>query len=170
MAQVGGQLTFGFLSDGRLPLHVLLLLSPLVSAIAAFTLWGFSHSLAPLGIFSLIYGFFGAGYVVLWGRMGMALSDDPTAALATYSVFAFQKGIGNVLAGPISAALLIGTTDATSYGVLRYQNIVILTGVGMLLSSLSVGAWYLKPTGSMARRYISVASALIYPWRSHRNR
>jgi len=170
MAQGGGQLTFGFLSDGRLPLHVLLVLSPLVSAIATFTIWGFSHSLPPLSIFSLIYGFFGAGYVVLWGRMGMALSDDPTAALATYSVFAFQKGIGNVLAGPISAALLIGTTNTMSYGVLRYQNIIILTGVGMLLSSLSVGAWYLKPTSSMARRYTSIASKLLHRWRTFRNR
>ncbi|MCJ1382425.1 hypothetical protein MMC17_005538 [Xylographa soralifera] len=170
MAQVGGQLTFGFLSDGRLPLHFLLLLSPLVSAIAAFTLWGFSHSLPPLSVFSLIYGFFGAGYVVLWGRMGMALSDDPTAALATYSVFAFQKGIGNVLAGPISAAVLLGNTNTTSYGVLRYQNIIILTGAGMLLSSLSVGAWYLKPTASVARRYTSVASTLLSHWLSRRNR
>ena len=164
-----GQLTFGFLSDGRLPLHALLLLSPLVSAMAAFLLWGFSHSLSPLGIFSLIYGFFGAGYVVLWGRMGMALSEDPTAALATYSVFAFQKGIGNVLAGPISAALLLENINATSYGVLRYQNIIVLTGAGMLLSSLSVGAWYLNSTGSMARRYTSAASASLSRWLLHRN-
>ena len=41
MAQVGGQLTFGFLSDNRLPLHLLLFLSPMISAMAAFTLWGF---------------------------------------------------------------------------------------------------------------------------------
>ena len=102
--------------------------------------------------------------------MGMALSDDPTAGLATYSVFAFQKGIGNVLAGPISAALLLGNTNTTSYGVLRYQNIVILTGAGMLLSSLSVGAWYLKSTSSMACRYTSITSALLSQWLSPRIR
>ena len=157
-----GQMTFGHLSDGRVSLHFLLLLSPLVSAIASFTLWGFGHSLPPLTIFSLVYGFFGAGYVVLWGRMGMALSDHPTAGLATYSVFAFQKGVTNVLAGPISASLILGTTNTASYGVLRYQNIVILTGVGMALSSLSAGAWYLKRADWMARWYTRLASVLLH--------
>ena len=146
MAQVGGQLTFGFLSDNRLPLHLLLFLSPVISAIAAFSIWGFSPSLPPLTVFSIIYDFFGAGYVVLWARMGIALSEDSSTALATYSIFSFQKGLANILAGPISSALILRTTNIASYGVMRYKNIVIFTGSGMLLSSLSVGAWYLGPT------------------------
>lgn len=145
VAQIGGQLTFGFLSDNRLPLHFLLFLAPFVSGFAVFTLWGLSHSLPPLTVFSLLYGFFGAGYVVLWARMGITLSEDPTAAFATYNAFSFQKGVGNVLAGPISAALILGTTDVASYGVMRYKNIIIFTGAGMLLSSLTVCVWYLKP-------------------------
>ena len=145
VAQVFGQLASGFLSDGHLPLHFLMFIFPFVAGIAAFTIWGFSHSLAPLIAFALLYGFFGAGYVVLWARMGTALSEDPTAAMATFSLFAFQKGVGNVLAGPISAALILGVTDTANYGVTRYQNIVIFTGAGMLLSSLSMGVWYLKP-------------------------
>ena len=66
LAQFLGQFTFGILSDGRLPLNLLIFLSSFVSAIAALTLWGLARSLAPLVIFSLLYGFFAAGYVVLW--------------------------------------------------------------------------------------------------------
>ena len=77
--------------------------------------------------------------------MGTALSEDPTAALATFSAFAFSKGVGNVLAGPISAGLISQVTNISSYGVMRYKGLVIFTGTSMLLSSLSVGAWYLRP-------------------------
>ena len=145
LAQVLGQLTFGVLSDTRVPLHFLIFLSPFISAIAALTLWGLARSLAPLIVFSLTYGFFAAGYVVLWARMGTTLSEDPTAALATFSVFAFGKGVGNVLAGPISAGLISQITSLGDYGVLRYKGVVIFTGVCMFLSSLSVGAWYINP-------------------------
>ena len=145
LSQLFGQIAFGWLSDYRLPLHFLMFLSPCACAIGTFTLWGLAHSLPPLIIFALIYGGFGGGFVVLWARMGTALSTDPTAALAAFSIFAFEKGVGNVLAGPLSAVLITQTTDASNYGVLRYKGIVIFTGACMLLSSLSVVAWYLKP-------------------------
>ena len=151
LSQLFGQIAFGWLSDYRLPLHFLMFLSPCACAIAAFTLWGLGRSLPPLIIFSLIYGGFGGGFVVLWARMGTALSADPAAAMATFSIFAFEKGVGNVLAGPLSAVLISQTTNVPSYGALRYKGIVIFTGVCMLLSSLSVGAWILKPKGLFVR-------------------
>ena len=114
---------------------------------------GLSHSLPPLTVFSVIYVFFGAGYVELWARMGMALSKDASTALATYSIFSFQKGLGNVLAGPISSTLILRTTNIASYGVMRYKIIIIFTGAGMLLSSLSVGAWYFR-SAKLFRRYV----------------
>jgi cyanate permease len=64
VAQVAGQFIFGFLSDGRLALNLLILLSTSVTAIASLTLWGLARSLAPLVVFSLVYGFFGYGYTV----------------------------------------------------------------------------------------------------------
>ena len=145
LAQVLGQLSFGFLFDGRLPLHFLVFLSRFMSAVAALTLWGLVRSLAPLIIFSLVYGFFAAGYVVLWARMRTTLSQEPSAAMATFSIFAFGKCVGNVLAGPISAGLISQITSIGSYGVMRYKGVVVFTGACMFLSSVSLGAWYLKP-------------------------
>jgi predicted MFS family arabinose efflux permease len=145
VSQIVGQFTFGYLSDRRVPLNILITISLLVASAATFTLWGVAHSLAPLVAFALFYGVFGAGYVAMWARMVTAVSEEPSAAQATFSVFCFGKGIGNVLAGPISAGLLIPVIDRGSYGVLRYKVVVVFTGACMLLSAVSIGTWYLKP-------------------------
>ena len=144
LAQAVGQLMFGFLSDNRLHLHALIFISSFVSAVAAFSLWGFGSSLTPLIFFSLIYGFFATSYVVLWAKMGLSLSTDPTATLATYSVFAFEKGVGNILVGPISDLLNSPTTKIGSYGGERYKGIVLFTGLCMLISAMSVAVWHLN--------------------------
>ena len=143
LAQVIGQVTFGFLSDDRLHLHFLIFISPFVSSVAAFSLWGFASSLTPLIFFSIIYGFFAASYVVLWAKMGLILTNDPTASLVTYSIFAFEKGVGNVLVGPISNLLNVPTITKGSYGAEKYRGIVLFTGVCMLISSLVVVVWHL---------------------------
>ena len=143
-AQVIGQVIFGYLSDGRIGLHTLLFVSPFISAIAAFTLWGFASSLPLLIMFSIVYGLFAEAYAALWARMCTRVSDNPAAALASYSILSFEKGIGNVLSGPISAGLLSQTVVLGSYGVSRYENLILFTGGCMLLSALTMVAWYLK--------------------------
>lgn len=145
IAQVLGQFTFGFLSDDRIPINQLAILSTVVAAIASLTLWGLANSLVSLIMFSIIYGFFGYGYVSMRVRMGTAVSDQPTAALATFSIFCFGQGVGNVLAGPISAALLSGASVRGAYGVMRYKAMVIFTGACMVASAMSLGLWYLRP-------------------------
>jgi Major Facilitator Superfamily len=144
-SQIVGQFSFGYLSDRPVPLNILITVSLLVSSTATFALWGVARSLAPLVVFSMFYGVFGASYVAMWARMVTAVNDEPSAALATFSVFCFGKGIGNVLAGPISAGLLLPVIDVGSYGVLRYKVVVVFTGACMLLSAVSIGTWYLKP-------------------------
>ena len=143
-AQVAGQWTFGILSD-KLDLNPLILLSTLCTALACFTSWGLAHDLAPLIVFALLFGFFAYGFSSMRARMGTAVSQEPTAALATFGIFTFCQGSGNVLAGPISGALLSGAVQRDSYGIMRYKSLVVFTGVCMLLSALSVGSWYMRP-------------------------
>ncbi|OZJ02031.1 hypothetical protein BZG36_04945 [Bifiguratus adelaidae] len=143
MMQFWGQFTFGYLSDGRLPLNFLAILSTVVAATASLTLWGLARSMAPLVVFSIVYGFFASGYASMRVRMGTAISEDPTSALATFSIFSFGQGVGNVLAGPISAGLL---SNATSFGYgMKYKAVVIFTGACMVLSALSIVTLYLRP-------------------------
>ncbi|KAH7383518.1 major facilitator superfamily domain-containing protein [Cadophora sp. MPI-SDFR-AT-0126] len=144
VSQVVGQSTFGYLSDTRVPLNLLILISTLVSGLATLALWGLAQSLAALIMFALVYGFFGAGYVAMWARMGSAVSEEPTAALATFSLFCFGKGMGNVAAGPLSAALIRKGVVVGTYGIMRYKSVIVFTGSCMLGSAVSVGAWWMK--------------------------
>ena len=84
-------------------------------------------------------------------RMGTAVSEEPTAALATFGIFVCCQGVGNVLAGPISVELLKGPVRREMYGVVRYKAMVIFTGACMLLSAVSIGTWYVRPQRLWAR-------------------
>ncbi|KAI4193695.1 MAG: hypothetical protein LQ348_002799 [Seirophora lacunosa] len=143
-AQVLGQSAFGILSD-KVGLNSLLIISTSVAAVATFTSWGLAHDLAPLIVFALFFGFFAYGFCSLRARMGTAVSEEPTAALATFGIFVFCQGFGNVLAGPISAALLSEEVRRDGYGLRRYKSMIIFTGTCTLMSAVSVGLWLLRP-------------------------
>lgn len=130
-SQVPGQIVVGYLSDNRVSVETLAFLAPAVSAVAILTLWGMAHSLSSLIVFSLVYGVFGGGYVVLWAKMGMEVSDEPTGALVTFGIFAFLKGVGNVITGPISAALVGKEVERGEYGLGKYRWIVAYSGACM---------------------------------------
>lgn len=144
LAQVFGQVGNGWLSDKRVSVQTLAFILPLLSSVAALTLWGLGHSLSPLIIFSLIYGFFGGGYVVLWPKMGLELGDDPTIAFVTFGIFSLLKGIGNVITGPISAEIVIQDTNFQQYGLEKYEWIVAYCGICMFASSMVMVSLYIS--------------------------
>jgi MFS family permease len=151
-SQVAGQFTFGYLSDRRVPVDVLITVSLLVASVATLTSWGLSHSLAPLVVFALLYGFFGAGYTALWARMVTAISAEPTASQTIFGIFCAGKGVGNVLAGPVGAGLLGATagdgvrkTRGFGYGAIKYEAVVLFTGACLLLSAATLGVKCVKP-------------------------
>ncbi|KAK6062651.1 MFS monocarboxylate [Seiridium cupressi] len=128
ISQTAGQFSFGYLSDRKLPLNALVAGSTAAAAIASLTLWGLASSLPPLLVFAMIYGFFGSGFTAMWVRMSSAVSQNPTTAAMIFTLFNFGKGIGNVLAGPISGALIAGSSSVEGYALQRYSGIVIFTG------------------------------------------
>lgn len=148
VSQVVGQLTFGLLSDRKLSLNILAVVSCAISATAALTLWGFGHSLALLVVFALLYSFFAAGYVAMWARMSLAVSSDPTAAPMIFSLFCFGRGLGNVLAGPISGNLLFNAILTESYGLFKYTRVIVFTGCCMILSAFPIVLRWCKPCWS----------------------
>lgn len=77
-AQLLGQLAFGYFSDlriqhfwmdKRVPVEILVFLSPFVSGVSILALWGMAHSLPVLVVFAIFYGIFAGGFAVLWARM-----------------------------------------------------------------------------------------------------
>ena len=146
VSQVLGQLSFGYLSDRNLPLNLLTVSSTLVAGVVVYTCWGLAHTFELLIVFALVYGFFGAGYTATWARMGTTISDEPTAAFAAFGLLNFGKGVGNVLIGPIGAALLIDKVNLDGYGLERFQGLVFFTGSCMLLSAGTIGICCLTPS------------------------
>lgn len=144
VAQVAGQFTFGYLSDKRTSINALITLSASIAAIATLSAWGLARSIAPLVLFALLYGFFGAGYTAMWARMVTAVSEEPSAAQAIFGMFNFGKGVGNIVAGPISAGLLRRSSGDEGYGLGMYKAVVLFTGVCLLLSAGSLVTVHIK--------------------------
>ncbi|KEF61766.1 uncharacterized protein A1O9_03336 [Exophiala aquamarina CBS 119918] len=145
VAQVLGQLSFGYLSDRRFSVNILTLTSTSVSAVAVLALWGLAQKFAMLCIFTVVYGFFAAGYTAMWARMGTNVASDGTAAFAAFGLFNFGKGMGNVLAGPISSGLLLNSVEPFKYGAGRYKAVILFAGSCMLASAACATLSYLRP-------------------------
>lgn len=137
LATTFGQLSMGYLSDRTNNALSLVFMSSFMSAVATFLLWGFASSLPMLLAFSVIYGWFAGGFVILWPKFGGILSEDPGAV---YSMMAFGKGIGNILTGPISAPLMRGPVHL-GYGLNRFEPLILYLGSMMLVSSLGIFGW-----------------------------
>jgi MFS family permease len=145
ISQVLGQFFFGYLSDRNISAGLLCSICMLVSTISVFSTWGTAKTLPLLVIFAIVYGFFASAFSTLRVAMGKAVSDDQSSVVATYSIFVFLQGIGNILVGPISAGLLAQTVEEGKYGVEKYKNMVIFTGVSMFASAAVIVGWWCRP-------------------------
>jgi len=152
ISQVLGQFFFGYLSDRNISAGILCSICMLVSTLAVFSTWGTAKALPLLLIFSIIYGFFASAFSTLRVAMGRAVSDDPSSVVATYSIFVFLQGIGNILVGPVSAGLLATAVKKSEYGIEKYKNMVIFTGACMFGSGAVIAAWWCRP--SQARKLV----------------
>ena len=148
-AQVVGQIVFGQLSD-KINVHVLLMFSSGVSAVATLTLWPLGKTLGPLAVFAVLYGSFAGGYVVLWPRIGTLLCESKAQEI--YGILAFEKGIGNVLSGPISSTSIHHVAQHYDYALGKYQGIVVFVGLCMAISAVLAGAALLTVCCSLSHR------------------
>lgn len=126
--------------DADIPLFF----SPFFSALSIFLLWGFSKSLGPLLVFSILYGVFAGGYSVLYCRFATSLTSQRATGLWLYSIFEFQRGAGNIIGGTVSGLLVKGPVNATGYGMGKYEGVVLLGGGSLLISSLGALGWFFR--------------------------
>lgn len=160
IAMIFGEIGFGKLSD-RFNVHILILIVSLVSSIAAVTLWGLAHSFIMLVCFAIIFGSIGSGLIALWARMGTFFSQKD--AQMVYSFMSFGRGLGSIVSGPISTALLKnayrGSPDDGSggYGNGKYFGVVLFVGVAMAISALMgvvgfISGWQKNELGRVDRK------------------
>lgn len=150
IAQTLGQFAFGFMTDKKIPVSGMVIVSSLMGTISVLAIWGLAKSLGLLILFSIVYGVFAYAFASLRAGMGKAVSDDPSAVVAMYSILVFCQGVGNILVGPISSALLSKEPVLELYAILRFKKMVIFTGGSMFLSGIVVIPWMLWSFGKRA--------------------
>lgn len=74
--------------------------------------------------------------------MSTAISSELTAAFTVFGLLNFQKGISNVLAGPIGGALLENAAEIGGYGARKYEVVILFTGSCMLLSATIITLYH----------------------------
>lgn len=138
-ASVPGGLVIGMLGD-RLRATTVILISSLGSAVGVFLFWGLSSNMALLTIFTITYGFFAGGFSSTWPSILQELKreNETVDTGLIMGLLLGGRGIGNVISGPISAALL---EDAWNTGrkwgySTEYGPVILFTGVTALF-----GGW-----------------------------
>jgi MFS family permease len=134
-----GSLCMGMSVD-RYDVTSCILVSALGSAVGAFLFWGLSTSLPLLYIFCVIYGAFAGSYPSSWSAMIRKTTDRKRGAESgmIFATLSAGKGLGNLVSGPLSEALLRGGswTAGKAYGS-GYGALIVFTGVTTLLGGWS---------------------------------
>lgn len=142
--QVAGQITLGWASDKTSP-YVTSSVATSISALSVLFLWGPAKGMRRLAPFAMLWGFFSASYSVLFmaGFCGYLTKDDGMQ-MVVCGVFSAERGVANILEGPIGSWLLGGDVRVEEYGLGRWKGVVWFTGICMVLSSLGVVGLVMK--------------------------
>jgi MFS family permease len=144
-ASVPGVVLLSALCDLLNVTHVVFI-SALGSAFSIFLLWGFSTSLPTLIIFALLYGFFAGGFTSTYaGTVKELRRVSVTSDLGSiFGLLSAGRGIGNVICGPISEAILGGEgwngKALFAYGS-AYGPLIVFTGI---TATLALTPWITK--------------------------
>ncbi|KAG8686256.1 hypothetical protein FRC09_014254 [Ceratobasidium sp. 395] len=142
---IPGSVILGHFAD-KYDLRIIMLVSILGSSLSVLLLWGLSSSLPPLLAFALIYGCLAAPFSSLWPKFCSVVSNKPHHTTQLIGIFVGSRGIGNVLAGPISTSLLhmrlVGSHDSPTYGyyLKGYGPLILFTGI--IIFTSMVGTLY----------------------------
>lgn len=147
LASTVGCPTMGWLSDHH---HVArcLFIATVGASFATILLWGFTTTIPSLLIYCAAYGLFAGSYTSAWTGLMLQLTTDDTIStkysceetdpVMVLSVLAAGRGIGSVLSGPLSQALVGAYWPVHTYGAYgtMYGPLVIFTGVTAAFSGI----------------------------------
>ncbi|KAK2011080.1 major facilitator superfamily transporter [Colletotrichum eremochloae] len=145
VASVFGCVAMGSLVD-RFSAPSCLMLASAGATAGTFLAWGFSSNLGVLYVFCVVYGLFAGAYTSAWpGIMKVVVERererergvDPSMV---FGMLAAGRGIGNVISGPLSEALIQGAPwkgeAEFGYGS-GYGTLIVFTGVTALMGGAS---------------------------------
>lgn len=147
IASTVGCPTMGWLSDNYHAARCLFI-ATMGASLATFLLWGFTTTLPSLLIYCAAYGLFAGSYTSAWtGLMRQIVTDDSisdryrcedTDPVMVLALLAAGRGVGSVLSGPLSQALVGDHWNVNTYGAYgtMYGPLVIFTGTTAAFSGI----------------------------------
>jgi MFS family permease len=138
IASVFGCIAMGNLVD-RCHVTTCILISTIGSTLSVFLLWGFSTSIAPLLCFCFAYGLTAGSFSSTWPGIMVRLKREErsTDGSMVFAALSAGRGIGNVLSGPVSEALVrAGEVGKEGLYATEYGPLVLFTGVSAALGSV----------------------------------
>lgn len=125
------------------------MVSAIGTALAVFLAWGLANSMAPLVVFAILYGFFAGGFSSTFAGCTKEIRKKYPASEQglVCGMFFAGRGVGNVICGPLSEALIRGGgkgwNGAGAYGT-KFGIMVVVTGVTAVASTIAVAARRVK--------------------------
>lgn len=162
LASVPGAVIHGLMGD-KMSASKVILISSLGSAVPVFLLWGLSRHLANMVVFVILYGFFAGGFSSTWSGMlrEIKTGDSATDTSIVFGMLLGGRGVGFVLGGPVSGALISArgalTEETLGYATM-YGPMILCTGITAIL-----GAWapFWKMTKMAKSKLVSGCSVSI---------
>ena len=140
-ASIFGAILLGGLSD-RLHVTTVIFISTVGATLSVLLCWGLATSLPTLCLFSLSYGLFAGGFSTTWTGIIKEVQKRERGADAgmVFGLLAAGRGIGSVISGPLSEALIeakwLQNEASFGYGT-GYASLIMFTGVTAALGGTS---------------------------------
>lgn len=138
---VFGQVLLGSLVD-RVHVTTVVLISTVGAMLSVFLFWGLAVSMPLLCIFALTYGLFAGGFTSTYTGVIREVQKQETGTEAglVFGLLSAGRGVGSVLSGPLSEALLRDKPWAGEAGLgygTGYGGLIVFTGVSATLGGVS---------------------------------
>ncbi|KAF4994092.1 hypothetical protein FGRMN_6007 [Fusarium graminum] len=141
LASVPGSLIHGMLGD-KMSAAKVILVSSLGSALPVFLLWGLNRHISTMVVFVILYGFFAGGFSATWSAALQEVKGDNELidSSLVFGMLLGGRGLGFVVAGPLSGALIsagnsVAAGESLGYAT-QYGPMILCTGITAVL-----GAW-----------------------------
>lgn len=131
------RIVFGILSDHYSP-HLIGAVTSLAGGASTLLIWGGfgNRGYIPLLTYSFVFGCTSGAWTSLFFGVVRVWLRSPHLTMTTYGIISLTRGLGNIIAGPISSRLIsitVPTTEIrTGFDVDSYSKVIWFSGFGLI--------------------------------------
>ncbi|KAH9820006.1 major facilitator superfamily domain-containing protein [Melampsora americana] len=140
----------GILSDHYSP-HLIGAVTSLAGGASTLLIWGGfgNHGFIPLLTYSFFFGCTSGTWTSLFFGVVRVWLRNPHLTMTAYGIISLTRGLGNIIAGPISSRLISITVPTseikTGFDVDSYSKVIWFSGFGLIITFiLEVILWILQ--------------------------